>query len=957
MEDGNVDGNEPSIFLLNKLKEIDGTELNEDEVEEEDDEFFSLPPSPLQTNMLYDEDELLTDENHQNRNKIRFVSLTEKFGQILKNNFINEKQCERYSNFNNSTITLNEKSFSDERIGQCQSIMKQYHPNDVSLNVLRNGDDEILLSETKSNPDNFLYLQTTTTTTTTNDEISEENSTEENENNNHNNKKEIVILADVATSTPMKEGEEDRLINSEKLIRKKTRFYQSSSDTHLTEIDEQNNDDGNYDMQHDCLDQLYVNLKAEFNYYQAIVCLSVCPLVSFVAFQTFSSLFLFAEPLHRCQLNSSDTLFDVPINNLSIPSHQLQRGCYYSATYHNNLTEAEINFKSFLHNRYSITSTNQSVPNHEKVMRKKFIDEHHLLPNKQIIRVNINNNTDKIFIDRSTFDILHRCQSDLFSTKWYEFNLYRKWNLHCHDDRRHWRAHTDTGMFLGGIIGSLLAGVLSDRYGRRRVMIINLFVYVLFAIMAFIAPTLTMLSTRIQFILYVVTRIFVAMALEGVFIIPLTYCVEMVGPSSRSMMEAIIEYSFSLGEFFLLFVSWLCRSNWMAILLLVFLPILPFFVVFLFLPESPRWLILRRRYSEAKRVFRRFSEASSISDKQFETIWRTYLQKTHRRLSQQTKERFTNILADETDRYYAMSNRTRTFSVLAHSLSNIVDGGGANTYPVRQRLRIKKTLFQDENKEFIQTQLSLPDDVTLDNQNKNNNLEPIIEFKENRWNRFNHAFLRRWGIVNEYRRLFYRLTVVLIAWLVTSMMYYGIGLHADKIRYFNPYLTFLLMLLAELPGTIFCQTMLDRLGRKNVFSVSMGTAGTIAIVTGVLQKIYDYDSIGTDTNQIERPIEWIVLVTTLLEIATISVAYIVVYIHASELFPTEVRNTVLGLGGSFALIGSAIAPQLVSRIDRMWKISFIFGGSCVICSFFIFTLPETLNKAMPQSFRDANRII
>ena len=85
----------------------------------------------------------------------------------------------------------------------------------------------------------------------------------------------------------------------------------------------------------------------------------------------------------------------------------------------------------------------------------------------------------------------------------------------------------------------------------------------------------------------------------------------------------------------------------------------------------------------------------------------------------------------------------------------------------------------------------------------------------------------------------------------------------------------------------------------------------------------------------------------------ITSSYGVVYIFASELFPTEVRN--VGVGGSSmsARVGGILCPY-VNLLGDVWtpfplivygSLAFV-GGACALF------LPETLNKKLPETLTD-----
>jgi len=76
--------------------------------------------------------------------------------------------------------------------------------------------------------------------------------------------------------------------------------------------------------------------------------------------------------------------------------------------------------------------------------------------------------------------------------------------------------------------------------------------------------------------------------------------VEATGKKYRTMIGVLYHAFFSLGCVLLGFVAYYIRS-WRTLHLVLGIPAF-FPLVLYWLPESPRWLITKKRYSEARKV-------------------------------------------------------------------------------------------------------------------------------------------------------------------------------------------------------------------------------------------------------------------------------------------------------------------------------------------------------------------
>jgi OCT family organic cation transporter-like MFS transporter 4/5 len=72
--------------------------------------------------------------------------------------------------------------------------------------------------------------------------------------------------------------------------------------------------------------------------------------------------------------------------------------------------------------------------------------------------------------------------------------------------------------------------------------------------------------------------------------------------------------------------------------------------------------------------------------------------------------------------------------------------------------------------------------------------------------------------------------------------------------------------------------------------------------------------------------------------------YNLLIVYTTEMFPTEVRNAVLGCASQGSQMGAILAPMVVVLGERVPFA--VFGVSGIIGGLLVFYLPETMNKPL-----------
>jgi len=179
---------------------------------------------------------------------------------------------------------------------------------------------------------------------------------------------------------------------------------------------------------------------------------------------------------------------------------------------------------------------------------------------------------------------------------------------------------------VGSISGVIFAGALSDRFGRKRTMILASILFSISAIGCAISPNLDQL---------VMFRIVGGIGIGIVSIVCPLYISEVSPASHRGRMVSLYQLAVTVGflgaylmNYYLMEQSASFSSSiplltlilgteiWRGMLGAETLPAMLFFATIFFIPESPRWLIVKRREEHAALIFSKIYGNSTVVESQ-----------------------------------------------------------------------------------------------------------------------------------------------------------------------------------------------------------------------------------------------------------------------------------------------------------------------------------------------------
>jgi MFS transporter, SP family, arabinose:H+ symporter len=191
---------------------------------------------------------------------------------------------------------------------------------------------------------------------------------------------------------------------------------------------------------------------------------------------------------------------------------------------------------------------------------------------------------------------------------------------------------------LGCIVGAMISGALGDKFGRKPILLISAFLFFLSAIGSTVPPTFNIL---------ILARMIGGIGVGMASVLAPMYISEFAPPHSRGRLVALYQLSIVIGILIAYLSNWLLQSHadgsleiysnpgflnqifvtevWRAMFGMEMIPAGLFFILLLFMPESPRWLIKAGKENKAVDILTKIS-GMSVAQKVSNEIKDTLLQ-------------------------------------------------------------------------------------------------------------------------------------------------------------------------------------------------------------------------------------------------------------------------------------------------------------------------------------------
>ena len=171
-----------------------------------------------------------------------------------------------------------------------------------------------------------------------------------------------------------------------------------------------------------------------------------------------------------------------------------------------------------------------------------------------------------------------------------------------------WQGFTVASSLIGTVIGSLIAGLPAQRFGRKKVLMVIAVMYLLSAIGC--------ASTSV-WILFVSFRFVGGIAVGASSVVGPMYISEISPAHLRGRLAGLFQLNIVTGIFVAYLTNFLFvgigNDSWRWMLGIMVIPAGLFAILVRTIPESPRWLVLNNRDEEAKKIFAKTGETDALA--------------------------------------------------------------------------------------------------------------------------------------------------------------------------------------------------------------------------------------------------------------------------------------------------------------------------------------------------------
>nr|XP_040043572.1 solute carrier family 22 member 7-like [Gasterosteus aculeatus aculeatus] len=257
----------------------------------------------------------------------------------------------------------------------------------------------------------------------------------------------------------------------------------------------------------------------------------------------------------------------------------------------------------------------------------------------------------------------------VYDNSTFKSTLATEWDLVC--GRKSMNKATVTFFFLGVMCGAPLFGFLSDRYGRRPLLLASYMSSLMFAVLSAFSPS---------YVVFVIMRFFTGMALSGMSIISIALNVEWCGIAHRTFSGVIISLDWTLGNMLLVGIAYNV-NHWRMLIVAVTSPLILSIITWRWLPESARWLLANGKADAAHKYLMQCAKMNNRM-KYMATITPTELLETAQDETEDKKYTFWDLFKTPNMRKISICSGIVWYGVALtyYGISLNITGFGLNPY-------------------------------------------------------------------------------------------------------------------------------------------------------------------------------------------------------------------------------------------------------------------------------------
>jgi len=181
-------------------------------------------------------------------------------------------------------------------------------------------------------------------------------------------------------------------------------------------------------------------------------------------------------------------------------------------------------------------------------------------------------------------------------------SVTKDFDLVC--ERKGLKATVGAAPMAGYLVGGILFGVLTDKFGRKPIYFFTNLLMSSGGLLAAFAP---------EYFSFVCARVLTGFAIAGIEASCFVMGMELVGPSKRTLAGIVCWFFETTGLLCTVALAYLVKDNWRLLQGIYSAPALLCFVYWWIAPESVRWLVARGRLDEARRLIYKAANRNKVT--------------------------------------------------------------------------------------------------------------------------------------------------------------------------------------------------------------------------------------------------------------------------------------------------------------------------------------------------------
>ena len=448
--------------------------------------------------------------------------------------------------------------------------------------------------------------------------------------------------------------------------------------------------------------------------------------------------------------------------------------------------------------------------------------------------------------------------------------------------------------FIGNTAGGLIFSFINKFISHKNILIISSFGY---CIAIFLG---TLVKSKSYFYYLLLSEVFIGLFGNCLCYSSLVVAQEIVAGEKRSLFSSIINVGYSLCGILYSFAFYFAQEWRVVFYILIGSSFLSLLLIWIFVYDSPRGYINKRDYKNTMKIL---EGIASFNGK---------LEEFRESIKQEEFQDFINELKGE-----------KTIEV---EEKNNEGGKGEKEGKEENVENIENTKKEQEEEKEI----NIEDGI---NEGKKSEASEPLMASENKVKIHQITFFSLF----KYPSIRYKFVILNFLWIGTRLAFNGIAISSKSFPG-NFYVNIIISYIVETISYVVCGYLIDipKLGRKGTLWIEYA----LSIISFILL-LFDFSTIPT------------LLFNFIARFASSGID-VIYYTYSIELYPTPVRSIAFGVNATFGNAGSILAPMLLEFLPK-WLLLLLLSSICLLNSFFIMFLPETVGKPMIETIDELEK--